>query len=738
MSLLKNVDANKTSELAKCDEEYFCEPDEYDPCQGHCECDKTECKCKVGPPVTTPGPHDQKHSAANLFTSGAWREAAQSDGFRKAAWPRNPFAKYEFLSNRRDVTVEVGSQRTNYNKFTVLSRDLVCPKVPSFWLPCEDPQDPWIWNVRCPMLFSDMTDKFLPSKWSYGMYFNEHASPCSMTSLCFCLFYPQSHPYACKPCACLSALPVWMLLARQRDGVSFFANEWRTESINEQGDKYAILDEMDSCRGEDGNYTFKLSWPLSKDIADIVWVQSNNPVKDSQGGVKGFRCHCDECACPANFAGLEYNNKWALLQSPVQEESGNNTWPHRNRSNDTWLYRVGTFGDGQIRGPKGYRPNDVMELRVMCVSPAEGERALPKDESDVQVPKSFAYQSAAQAFKASADNTDSDNLPKKVPLQISDRELCTNGKWANGLFALYRHETFESNITNATNSSNSDIIPDSSSSSDNGGALDVDDEDEDVGWDPESCHRVLTKNKACSKDWFGIARNGHCYCVDAGDPCRDRTPAAQLFGLYLMVEANSSYEVKADGMDTNDTVIVTEDFNITRTNKTNATSLNNTKKANNSTTGNNGTNTSSTATSILSRFVRKLSEVLHTRRQHFRGKAKSIFGTPNSTESESAETARLRLKVMLDDLKHGRIPSVPLASADENSPPGAMGAESDVCRVQWQNNTALDAILITKGCGCQELLERARETGVVSLTDISIPCQNSLEAFAWDQVVMRR
>ena len=167
MSLLKNVDANKTSELAKCDEEYFCEPDEHDPCQGHCECDETKCKCKVGPPVTTPGPHDQKHSAETLFTSGVWREAAQSEGFRKAARPRSPFAKYNFLSNRRDVKVEVGSQSAHYEKFTVLSRDLVCPPVPNFILPCEDAEDPWIWNVRCPMLFSDMTDKFLPGKWPY-------------------------------------------------------------------------------------------------------------------------------------------------------------------------------------------------------------------------------------------------------------------------------------------------------------------------------------------------------------------------------------------------------------------------------------------------------------------------------------------------------------------------------------------------------------------------------------------
>ena len=168
-ALLEHLDANKISETAKCEaeeneDEYCCVPDEHDPCQGHCECEKKECKCKVGPPVTTPGPHDETLSEPLLFTSGVWREAALSEGFWKAPRPFNVFAKYEFLSNRREVQVEVGSQRASYEKFTVLSRDLVCPPVSNPLFPCEDPEDPWVWNVRCPMLFSDMTDKFMPSK----------------------------------------------------------------------------------------------------------------------------------------------------------------------------------------------------------------------------------------------------------------------------------------------------------------------------------------------------------------------------------------------------------------------------------------------------------------------------------------------------------------------------------------------------------------------------------------------
>ena len=574
------------------------------------------------------------------------------------------------------------------------------------------------------------------------------------------------------PCNCLSVVSGWMLVARQRDGVPFLINEWRSESTDEKGDKYAIFDEMDSCRGDDGSYTFKLSWPLSTDITDIVWKQKSNPMRYRDGGVQGFNCTCTDCACPANFAGMEYNNEWALLQGALpynmsqkylnqtNESDESDETIESNETNETWFYRVGSFDTGEVRGPKGYRPNDVIEFKAMCVSPEEGERPLPKDESDVKVPKTGKYESAApksgfksfnesfnESFNATNDeaNNTHDGSKKREAVLMSGTELCTNGKWAVGLFAQYGKTTPESNASNASDSD--DIIPIMNNGS---RALDVDDDDIEVGWDPESCLRVLTRNESlkCSKDWFGIALNGHCYCVDEGDVCRDRTPTAQMYGLYFVVDSNNTNgtnvtDIEDDEyiMDTNDTVVVTSTPNITKRNHTHKGNATNATKANNTKTASNGASTNNAGASALARFVQKLSKILETRHlenRKLRGAREPLFGPLPPTESESAATARLRLKVMLDDLKHGRVPSVPLAPADENSPPDAMGAQSDVCRVNWRNSTALDSILITQGCGCQELLERARATGVVSLADISIPCQNSLEAFAWDQVMMHR
>ena len=154
-----------------------CLPDDEDPCQGHCECynETKECECKVGPPTTTPGPDDDRVNTSQLSDHPLFREAMKLKGFKNASKPKGDKASYDFLSNRKTVEVEVASQRGVYTQFTVLSRELVCPKMTKkqdlegF---CEDPDDPWLWDVRCPLLFSTMASKYLPGNvisfiWSY-------------------------------------------------------------------------------------------------------------------------------------------------------------------------------------------------------------------------------------------------------------------------------------------------------------------------------------------------------------------------------------------------------------------------------------------------------------------------------------------------------------------------------------------------------------------------------------------
>ena len=167
---LAKVNDTKTKKLiTECKKGPHCVPDEEDPCQGHCECSQQdkECQCKVGPPTTTPGPHDDRVHKSQLAGHPLFSEAMKLKGFQNASKPRNENATYDFLSNRKTVEVEVGSQTGVFNQFTVLSRELVCPpnmtreeELQGF---CEDPDDPWLWDVRCPLLFN-ATSKFLPGK----------------------------------------------------------------------------------------------------------------------------------------------------------------------------------------------------------------------------------------------------------------------------------------------------------------------------------------------------------------------------------------------------------------------------------------------------------------------------------------------------------------------------------------------------------------------------------------------
>merc|ERR1711981_201800 len=143
-------------------------------------------------------------------------------------------------------------------------------------------------------------------------------------------------------------------MVRQRNGVAFVKDEWRTSETDPDGDKYAILDELESCRSSSGGFTMKLSWPES-DLEDIIWTQTSNPVTTTSGGVEGYDCVCSECSCPYTsqyWGGLEYNNANTLLDGSA--------------SHGHWYYGVGGISSGAIHGPDSRLSGQVVELYALC------------------------------------------------------------------------------------------------------------------------------------------------------------------------------------------------------------------------------------------------------------------------------------------------------------------------------------------------------------------------------------
>ena len=98
-------------------------------------------------------------------------------------------------------------------------------------------------------------------------------------------------------------------------------NELRLNPENPSSDNYAILDELERFRREDGRFYFRMVWPGD----DIVyeWSQTSNPVSES---VEGYE------AISVPFTG----KYWGGLEASVSALMDGSV----NHSN--WFYAVGS------------------------------------------------------------------------------------------------------------------------------------------------------------------------------------------------------------------------------------------------------------------------------------------------------------------------------------------------------------------------------------------------------------
>jgi len=95
--------------------------------------------------------------------------------------------------------------------------------------------------------------------------------------------------------------PRWTLVFRQSLG-DYDWPTFRKNADNPGADNYAILDELERFRGQDGKFKFKFRW---EGVADgpQIWKQSSNPTT-SQHPVQGYESVKDGCGSAKRWDGL--------------------------------------------------------------------------------------------------------------------------------------------------------------------------------------------------------------------------------------------------------------------------------------------------------------------------------------------------------------------------------------------------------------------------------------------------
>ena len=145
------------------------------------------------------------------------------------------------------------------------------------------------------------------------------------------------------------------LVFRQTAGTYLSKDQWKSHGGPED-DNFSILNELESLRGPDGKFLFKLVWPELSHPNYNMWKQRNNPVQGAAGGVVGYE------AVEVHFTGqlwggLEYNTgTGSLLDGSVG--SGN------------WFYAVGSSRSERsgIPGPY-YRATAFQKVELYVLSP---------------------------------------------------------------------------------------------------------------------------------------------------------------------------------------------------------------------------------------------------------------------------------------------------------------------------------------------------------------------------------
>ena len=116
----------------------------------------------------------------------------------------------------------------------------------------------------------------------------------------------------------------------------FEADEWNRNSHNPAAANYAILDQLENFRNQDGSFLFKLVYPRAEQeytrvdntgatfaSVEMIWSQNNNPATDRPGTPTSqyisYKVHADQAGC--NWNGLHRSS--TTSKSLMTGSSGN-------------------------------------------------------------------------------------------------------------------------------------------------------------------------------------------------------------------------------------------------------------------------------------------------------------------------------------------------------------------------------------------------------------------------------
>jgi len=114
----------------------------------------------------------------------------------------------------------------------------------------------------------------------------------------------------------------YTLVFRQTVPKLFLEGEYRVNADDSGNANYAILDELESYRNNDGRFYFRLMWPGDSNVYE--WSQTSNPVSEGISGYKPIKIPYTG----QHWGGLEPSEN-ALMDGSV--------------NHDNWFYAVGSY-----------------------------------------------------------------------------------------------------------------------------------------------------------------------------------------------------------------------------------------------------------------------------------------------------------------------------------------------------------------------------------------------------------
>jgi hypothetical protein len=147
------------------------------------------------------------------------------------------------------------------------------------------------------------------------------------------------------------------LIFRQVLPELFTSGELRANSNDPSASKYAILDELESYRSDDGRFYFRLTWP-DEDVS-YQWIQLSNPTSE---GISGYQAL--SVPYTGNFwGGLEPGNGCcALIDGSVN---------HGN-----WFYAVGSFHQWNNGIPSNSQVGPVQAVELYVTKKSTSARRM--------------------------------------------------------------------------------------------------------------------------------------------------------------------------------------------------------------------------------------------------------------------------------------------------------------------------------------------------------------------------